>query len=66
MSEKNDATEIEAIVDRLIQDNPGRVIEAFRKPSLHAWFVVQAMREAQGKAKPAELQEIVKRKLAEA
>jgi aspartyl-tRNA(Asn)/glutamyl-tRNA(Gln) amidotransferase subunit B len=60
----SDAAALEAIVDRIIAANPQQVAD-YRagKEKLFAYFVGQAMRATQGKANPAQLNEILKRRL---
>ncbi len=55
---------IEAIVARVIADNPGQV-EQFKagNEKLIGWFVGQVMKASQGKANPALVNRILKRKL---
>ncbi len=59
-----DTGEIEAIVDRVIADNPGQV-ETYRggKTGLFGWFVGQVMKATQGKANPQAVNELLKKKL---
>jgi len=55
---------IEAIVAQVIADNPGQV-EQFKagNEKLIGWFVGQVMKASQGKANPALVNQILKRKL---
>ena len=55
---------IEAIVARVIADNPGQV-EQFKagNEKLIGWFVGQVMKASQGKANPALVNQILKQKL---
>lgn len=59
-----DAGAIEAIIDKIIADNPGQV-EQYRsgKDKVFAFFVGQVMKEMQGKANPAEVNKMLKTKL---
>jgi aspartyl-tRNA(Asn)/glutamyl-tRNA(Gln) amidotransferase subunit B len=52
-------------VDEIIAANPGQVAE-YRggKDKLFGFFVGQAMKASKGKANPAQLNEILKKKLA--
>ncbi len=63
----SDVGALEAIVDQIIAANPQQVAD-YRagKEKLFAYFVGQAMRATQGKANPAQLNEILKRKLGRA
>jgi len=58
-----DTGALEAIVDRLIEANPGQAEAVKAKPQAIGWFVGQVMRETQGKANPAAVNEILRRKL---
>lgn len=59
-----DTGAIEAIIDRIIADNPGQV-EQYRsgKDKVFGFFVGQVMKEMQGKANPAEVNRMLKDKL---
>jgi aspartyl-tRNA(Asn)/glutamyl-tRNA(Gln) amidotransferase subunit B len=59
-----DTGAIEAIIDKIIADNPGQV-EQFRsgKDKVFGFFVGQVMKEMQGKANPAEVNKMLKDKL---
>ena len=59
-----DAGEVEAIVDKIIADNPGQV-EQFRagKQKVLGFFVGQVMKATQGKANPAQVNKLLKDKL---
>lgn len=59
-----DESEIEGIVERVIADNP-KEVEAYRggKDKLMGFFVGQVMKLSGGKANPAVVNEIIKRKL---
>ena len=59
-----DSREIEAIVARLIADNPGQV-EQFRggNRKVIGWFVGQVMKATQGKANPKIVNELLRRAL---
>lgn len=60
----SDASEIEKMVDEAITANPSQV-EDYRagKEKLLAFFVGQVMKASRGKANPAQLNELLKRKL---
>ncbi|MDW8425611.1 MAG: glutamine--tRNA ligase/YqeY domain fusion protein, partial [Meiothermus sp.] len=60
----SDEGALEAIVDRILAENPDKVA-AYRggKTGLLGFFVGQVMRETQGQAKPQLVQELVSRKL---
>jgi aspartyl-tRNA(Asn)/glutamyl-tRNA(Gln) amidotransferase subunit B len=59
-----DSGEIEAIIDRIIADNPNQVAQ-FRagKEKLLGFFVGQVMKQTQGKANPGEVNKILLAKL---
>jgi aspartyl-tRNA(Asn)/glutamyl-tRNA(Gln) amidotransferase subunit B len=59
-----DTGAIEAIIDKIIADNPGQV-EQYRsgKDKVFAFFVGQVMKAMQGKANPAEVNKMLKAKL---
>ena len=59
-----DTSAIEAIVDKVIEANPGQVAE-YRagKDKLIGFFVGQVMKETQGKANPGQVNAILKEKL---
>ncbi|HJS32850.1 MAG TPA: Asp-tRNA(Asn)/Glu-tRNA(Gln) amidotransferase GatCAB subunit B, partial [Alphaproteobacteria bacterium] len=61
-----DAAAIEIAIDRVIADNAAKV-DDFRggKQALFGWFVGQVMKATGGKANPAAVNEILKKKLAE-
>jgi aspartyl-tRNA(Asn)/glutamyl-tRNA(Gln) amidotransferase subunit B len=59
-----DTGAIEAIIDKIIADNPGQV-EQYRsgKDKVFGFFVGQVMKEMQGKANPGEVNKMLKDKL---
>ncbi|MCP1672960.1 aspartyl-tRNA(Asn)/glutamyl-tRNA(Gln) amidotransferase subunit B [Natronocella acetinitrilica] len=61
-----DSSAIEAMIDEVIAANPGQV-EQFKagKDKLLGFFVGQVMKASKGKANPAQVNEILRRKLAE-
>ncbi|HEY2481497.1 MAG TPA: Asp-tRNA(Asn)/Glu-tRNA(Gln) amidotransferase subunit GatB, partial [Caulobacteraceae bacterium] len=52
LTQMSDLGQLEALVDRLIADNPGQAQSVKAKPQAIGWFVGQVMRETQGKANP--------------
>ena len=59
-----DASAIEAIVDKVIEANPGQVAEyQAGKEKLIGYFVGQVMKETGGKANPGQVNQILKQKL---
>ena len=59
-----DSSAIEAVVDKVIADNPGQV-EEYRggKIKLIGFFVGQVMKDTQGKANPGQVNKLLKEKL---
>ena len=59
-----DTSELEPIIDRILEANPGQV-ESYRggKQGLLGFFVGQVMRETQGKADPKVVNELLRQKL---
>ncbi len=64
MKQVSDSVAIEAVVDRVLEANPGQV-EAYRggKTGLMGFFVGQVMREMGGQANPQVVNEVLKSKL---
>jgi len=64
MKQVSDTGEIEAVVDRVIADNPGQV-EQYRggKTTVIGFFVGAVMRETGGQANPKVVNEVLTRKL---
>ncbi len=59
-----DTGAIEAIIDKIIADNPGQVEQYLSgKDKVFGFFVGQVMKEMQGKANPAEVNKMLKAKL---
>ena len=63
MSQITDESSIEKIVDKIMESNIDKVAEAREKPKLIGWFVGQVMKESQGKANPATVNNLVKKKI---
>ena len=63
MKQVTDTGAIEKAVDEIIAANPEKVEQAKAKPSMLGWFVGQVMKASGGKANPAAVNEILKRKL---
>ena len=47
----------------IMESNIDKVAEAREKPKLIGWFVGQVMKESQGKANPATVNNLVKKKI---
>jgi aspartyl-tRNA(Asn)/glutamyl-tRNA(Gln) amidotransferase subunit B len=59
-----DTSAIEAVVDKVIADNPGQVAEyKAGKDKLIGYFVGQVMKETKGQANPGQVNKILKEKL---
>ena len=63
MKQVNNSSEIEAIIDKIIENNPDQVNALSEKPNLIGWFVGQTMKETGGKANPKTVNEILDKKL---
>ena len=65
LKQVTDTGAIEAVIDQIIAANPGQV-EEYRsgKEKVFGFFVGQVMKASQGKANPAAVNELLKRKLA--
>jgi len=65
LKQVTDSGAIEKIIDEIIANNPGQV-EQYRagKEKLFGFFVGQVMKQTQGKANPAQVNELLKQKLA--
>jgi aspartyl-tRNA(Asn)/glutamyl-tRNA(Gln) amidotransferase subunit B len=66
LKQVTDSGAIEALVDEVIANNPAQV-EQYKggKEQLLGFFVGQIMKASKGKANPAQVNEILKKKLAE-
>ena len=62
MKQVNDLSEIESVIDKIIEKNPDQVNALSEKPNLIGWFVGQVMKETQGKANPKTVNEILGKK----
>lgn len=64
LEQVTDTGAIEAIIDKIIQDNPTQVAD-YRsgKDKLFGFFVGQVMKASQGKANPEQVNDLLKRKL---
>jgi aspartyl-tRNA(Asn)/glutamyl-tRNA(Gln) amidotransferase subunit B len=59
----SDTGELEAIIDKLIADNPGQAAQVAEKPQAIGWFVGQVMKATAGKANPGVINQMLKAKL---
>lgn len=63
LKQVTDAGAIEQEIDRIIAANPGQAAQVKEKPKTFGWFVGQVMKATGGKANPAAVNEILKKKL---
>ena len=63
LKQVTDTGEIEAIIEKLIADNPGQVATVQKNPKVAGWFTGQVMKATGGKANPGIVNEIVAKKL---
>jgi len=59
-----DTGAIEAIVDKIIADNPDQAAQARENPKAIGWLVGQVMQQTQGQANPKSVNELLRKKLA--
>jgi aspartyl-tRNA(Asn)/glutamyl-tRNA(Gln) amidotransferase subunit B len=59
----SDTGALEAMIDALIAANPGQAEAVKAKPQAVGWFVGQVMRQTGGKANPAAVNDLLRRKL---
>jgi len=59
----SDTGALEAIIDRLIDANPGQAAQVKEKPQAIGWFVGQVMKETGGKANPGVINQMLRTKL---
>jgi aspartyl-tRNA(Asn)/glutamyl-tRNA(Gln) amidotransferase subunit B len=59
----SDTGELEAIIDKLIAENPGQAAQVAEKPQAIGWFVGQVMKATAGKANPGVINQMLKAKL---
>jgi aspartyl-tRNA(Asn)/glutamyl-tRNA(Gln) amidotransferase subunit B len=64
LKQVTDTGAIEAAIDAIIAANPEQVAQVKEKPKTFGWFVGQVMKATGGKANPAAVNDILKRKLA--
>ena len=63
LKQVTDSGEIEAILDKLIADNPGQVAAVQKNPKVAGWFTGQVMKATGGRANPGVVNTLVARKL---
>jgi aspartyl-tRNA(Asn)/glutamyl-tRNA(Gln) amidotransferase subunit B len=63
LKQVTDTGAIEKAVDAVLAANPDKIVQVKAKPTMLGWFVGQVMKESAGKANPAAVNEILKKKL---
>jgi aspartyl-tRNA(Asn)/glutamyl-tRNA(Gln) amidotransferase subunit B len=63
LTQVSDTGALEAAVDALVAANPDKAAAVAAKPQAIGWFVGQVMKETGGKANPATLNAILRRRL---
>ncbi len=63
LKQVTDTGAIEAIVDKIIAENPEQAASVKEKPKAMGWFVGQVMKESGGKANPQAVNQILRAKL---
>jgi aspartyl-tRNA(Asn)/glutamyl-tRNA(Gln) amidotransferase subunit B len=63
LKQVSDTGELEAIIDKLIAENPGQAAQVKEKPQAIGWFVGQVMKATGGKANPGVINQMLKAKL---
>jgi aspartyl-tRNA(Asn)/glutamyl-tRNA(Gln) amidotransferase subunit B len=63
LKQVSDTGELEAIIDKLIVENPGQAAQVKEKPQAIGWFVGQVMKATGGKANPGVINQMLKAKL---
>jgi aspartyl-tRNA(Asn)/glutamyl-tRNA(Gln) amidotransferase subunit B len=63
LQQVSDTGALDAIIDKLIADNPGQAAQVKDKPQAIGWFVGQVMKETGGKANPGVINQLLRAKL---
>jgi aspartyl-tRNA(Asn)/glutamyl-tRNA(Gln) amidotransferase subunit B len=63
LQQVSDTGALDAIIDKLIADNPGQAAQVKEKPQAIGWFVGQVMKATGGKANPGVINQMLKAKL---
>jgi aspartyl-tRNA(Asn)/glutamyl-tRNA(Gln) amidotransferase subunit B len=63
LKQVTDTGAIERAVDAVLAANPDKVVQVKAKPTMLGWFVGQVMKQSAGKANPAAVNEILRKKL---
>ena len=58
-----DTGALESVIDALLAANPDKAAAVKEKPQALGWFVGQVMKETQGKANPAAVNDILRARL---
>ena len=63
LQQVSDTGALDAIIDKLIAENPGQAAQVKEKPQAIGWFVGQVMKATGGKANPGVINQMLKAKL---
>jgi aspartyl-tRNA(Asn)/glutamyl-tRNA(Gln) amidotransferase subunit B len=63
LQQVSDTGALDAIIDKLIAENPGQAAQVKEKPQAIGWFVGQIMKATGGKANPGVINQMLKAKL---
>ena len=63
LQQVSDTGALDAIIDKLIAENPGQAVQVKEKPQAIGWFVGQIMKATGGKANPGVINQMLKAKL---
>jgi aspartyl-tRNA(Asn)/glutamyl-tRNA(Gln) amidotransferase subunit B len=63
LQQVSDTGALDAIIDKLIAENPGQAAQVAEKPQAIGWFVGQVMKATGGKANPGVINQILRTKL---
>ena len=63
LQQVSDTGALDAIIDKLIADNPGQAAQVKEKPQAIGWFVGQIMKATGGKANPGVINQMLKARL---
>jgi aspartyl-tRNA(Asn)/glutamyl-tRNA(Gln) amidotransferase subunit B len=63
LQQVSDTGALDAIIDKLIAENPGQAAQVKEKPQAIGWFVGQVMKATGGKANPGVINQILRTKL---
>jgi aspartyl-tRNA(Asn)/glutamyl-tRNA(Gln) amidotransferase subunit B len=63
LQQVSDTGALDAVIDKLIAENPGQAAQVKEKPQAIGWFVGQVMKATGGKANPGVINQILRTKL---